>query len=216
MYIWALHDGNKNESKATEVFKLKACTIDNLIPDIPFKEYALDGSSPTLKFNKFKFADSDCQTAHGDKLKYAISNTTNTRTKVDYFDEFASCKSNVTECTAPVTTIGKIPSEENLFIWAYFDGIIEQNHGKPSKSFMVYRCDISMVKSSIDFEQTFIAPDDPTITFTKWKFPAKRCQDLHGENLKYAISSKNDTRLKITHIDEFAKCTNQTCIFKVD
>jgi hypothetical protein len=52
----------------------------------------------------------------------------------------------------PVTSIEKIPSEENLFIWAYFDGIIEKDHGKSSKSFLVFRCDISMAKSSIDFE----------------------------------------------------------------
>jgi hypothetical protein len=55
VYIWAFHDGNKNESKATEMFKLKACTIDNVIPDISFTEYPLDGASPSLKFNKFKF-----------------------------------------------------------------------------------------------------------------------------------------------------------------
>ena len=116
----------------------------------------------------------------------------------------------------PVTSIEKIPSEENLFIWAYFDGIIESDHGKPSKSFLVFRCDISMVKSSIDFEQVFIAPDDPTIEFTKWTFPTKRCQDLHGENLKYAISSKSDARSKISHVDEYATCTNKTCKFKVD
>jgi hypothetical protein len=95
VYIHVLHDGKPAESKSSEMFKLKACTIANVVPEISFTEYNipydLNGTTPKIKFNKWKFEDADCQAAHGDKLKYAISNTTAKRTVVPYFDEFASC-----------------------------------------------------------------------------------------------------------------------------
>ena len=85
------------------MFKLKTCTIANVVPNLSFTEYALNGASPSIKFNKWKFDDADCQAHHGEKLKYAISNTTIDRTKLDYFNEFANCPANRTECEITVS-----------------------------------------------------------------------------------------------------------------
>jgi hypothetical protein len=36
VYIWAHHNGKLNETKPTEMFKIRACTIANVIPGVPF------------------------------------------------------------------------------------------------------------------------------------------------------------------------------------
>lgn len=60
VYIWAHHNGKLDETKATEMVKIKACTIDNIVPDISFNEIKFEGTHPKLSFKKWKFADPEC------------------------------------------------------------------------------------------------------------------------------------------------------------
>lgn len=216
VYIWAHHNGKLNETKPTEMFKIRACTIDNLVPDLSFTEYKLQGVHPVLQFKKWKYADSECQANHGEKIKYGISDSATQRTTLKNFNEFAVCHDGNANCSYPVTNLEGLEKEQNLFICAYFDGIISRDHAKCGHMFTTYRCGIDMTTPTINFESVVISPGENFINFTKWQFNTQRCQTQHGEKLRYAISSVRNDTVAVNCIDQYATCTGVECRFKVD
>lgn len=88
-----------------------------------------------IDFPKWKFDSDRCQKAHGEKLKYAISTNSTYRKPVPHVDEFAHCPNET--CYFNVTNSVK---GQPMYIWAYFDGIIDLAHGKPSDVFELFRC----------------------------------------------------------------------------
>lgn len=188
LYIFAHHNGHLNETKPTEMFKMRACSIENVIPGVPFTDYKLMGKHPILSFSKWKFVDSTCQQHHGEKLKYAITNSQTQRAQLENFNEFSICHEGDANCTFPATKIDGLEVEQNLFIRAYYDGIIDFVHSKTSSLFTTYRCGIDLIKSSVNFESAVISPEEKYIQFPHWTFTTARCQNDHGKKVKYAIS----------------------------
>ena len=163
--------------------------------------------------------DATCQQFHGDQLKYAITDSLTQRASseaLNNFEEFSICHDGQANCTFPATKIDGLEVEKNLFIRAYFDGIIDVEHSKLSTLFTTYRCGIDLIKSSITFESAVISPEEHYITFSHWTYTTTRCQAEHGHKTKYAISSERNSTKALECVAHFAECTTAECKFKAE
>ena len=115
-----------------------------------------------------------------------------------------------------MTKIEGLEVEKELFIRAYFDGIMDKIHSRRSTMFTTYRCGIDMVKSSINFESVVVSAEEKLIAFNHWTFITARCQADHGTKLKYKISQSTNATQAIDCVTQVAECTTAACKFTVD
>lgn len=115
----------------------------------------------------------ECESAHGNKLKYQLSLSDTNITDVPWAEQWASC--DTYECHFQVTNMSNF-TDQKVYIWAHFDGRRALTYAKPSSAVIVYRCTIEQTTSSIDFEATYLTPKEMYVEFQKWQFDTDRCQ----------------------------------------
>jgi hypothetical protein len=93
-YLWAWYDGkvgNLAEGKSSGPFKIAFCSIEGATESEPLGEYNLSGDVNRIKFKKWHFKMPECESQHGNKIKYQLSKFKENITDVTWADQWASC-----------------------------------------------------------------------------------------------------------------------------